>query len=285
MNEPDIRALYGLKYNPFLPALPPEAIYMIPGVEHFAFRLKTMLAQGGFVLITGEPGNGKSKTLQSIAQQLSRMPDVLVGVMQRPQSQLADFYREMGELFAVSLTPLNRYGGFKSLRARWKAHCQSTLRRPVLLIDEAQETSAACLTELRLLQSACFDSESLLFTVLCGDQRLPERFRSPELLPLGSRIRARLQLNPLSPEQLEDYLTFALAQAGHPQLMTSELIRTLCAHALNNLRVLNHMAAELLSAAAQRNLPNLDESLFFDLFAKTTPKSRRAKSPQPSLSV
>jgi hypothetical protein len=257
----EIRALYGLKYNPFLPALPPEAIWMLPGVENFANRLKIMVAQGGFALISGDPGQGKSKTLQWIAQQLSLMPYVMVGVMQRPQSQLADFYREMGELFAVALTPLNRYGGFKSLRARWKTHCQSTLRRPVLLIDEAQETSAACLTELRLLQSACFDSESLLFTILCGDGRLPERFRSPELLPLGSRIRTRLQLAPLSPEQLEDYLAFALAQAGHPQLMTPELNRTLSAHALNNLRVLNHMAAELLSAAAQRNLSHIDETL------------------------
>lgn len=284
MNDPDIRALYGLKYNPFLPALPPEAIWMLPGVENFANRLKIMVAQGGFALITGDPGQGKSKTLQWIAQQLSLMPDVMVGVMQRPQSQLADFYREMGELFAVALTPLNRYGGFKSLRARWKTHCQSTLRRPVLLIDEAQETSAACLTELRLLQSACFDSESLLFTILCGDGRLPERFRSPELLPLGSRIRTRLQLAPLSPEQLEDYLAFALAQAGHPQLMTPELIRTLSAHALNNLRVLNHMAAELLSAAAQRNLSHIDEALYLELFSPTTTKPRRTRAAQPPLS-
>jgi type II secretory pathway predicted ATPase ExeA len=284
MNDPEIRALYGLKYNPFLPALPPEAIWMLPGVENFANRLKIMVAQGGFALISGDPGQGKSKTLQWIAQQLSLMPDVMVGVMQRPQSQLADFYREMGELFAVALTPLNRYGGFKSLRARWKTHCQSTLRRPVLLIDEAQETSAACLTELRLLQSACFDSESLLFTILCGDGRLPERFRSPELLPLGSRIRTRLQLAPLSPEQLEDYLAFALAQAGHPQLMTPELIRTLSAHALNNLRVLNHMAAELLSAAAQRNLSHIDETLYFELFSPITTKPRRTRAAQPPLS-
>jgi general secretion pathway protein A len=125
------------------------------------------------------------------------------------------------------------------------------------------------------LQSACFDSESLLFTILCGDGRLPERFRSPELLPLRSLIRTRLQLSPLSPEQLEDYLDFALAQAGHPQLMTPELIRTLAAHALNNLRVLNHMAAELLSAAVERNLPHIDEALFFELFSPPETKARR----------
>jgi general secretion pathway protein A len=236
-----------------------------------------MISQGGFALITGDPGHGKSKTLQWIAQRLSRMPDITVGVMERPQSQLADFYRELGELFGVGLTPLNRYGSFKALRTKWKAHCQSSLARPVLLIDEAQEASSACLTELRLLQSACFDSESLLFTLLCGDGRLPDRFRTPELLPLGSRIRARLHLTPLTPEQLQDYLNFALEQAGHPQLMTPELIRTLAAHSLNNLRVLNHTAADMLATAAERNLPRLDEALYFDLFSPAPSKPRRNK--------
>lgn len=147
----------------------------------------------------------------------------------------------------------------------------------MLLIDEAQEVSSACLTELRLLQSACFDSESLLFTILCGDKRLVERFRTPELLPLGSRICARLNLTPLSPEQLQDYLSFALNQAGHPQLMTPELIATLATHALSNLRVLTQMAADLLVVASERNLPRLDESLFFELFAPRTGKPRRIK--------
>jgi type II secretory pathway predicted ATPase ExeA len=187
----------------------------------------------------------------------------------------------LGELFGVGLTPLNRYGSFKALRTKWKAHCQSTLVRPVLLIDEAQEVSSPCLTELRLLQSACFDSESLLFTILCGDGRLPDRFRIPELLPLGSRIRARLQLTPLAPEQLQEYLNFALEQAGYQQLMTPELIQTLAAHSLNNLRVLNHMAAEMLDAATERNLPRLDESLYFELFSPAPSKPRRNKGALP----
>ena len=275
MNNTDIRSLYGLKYNPFLPNVPPESLFTIPGTEHFRMRVQNMAAQGGFALITGEPGLGKSKTLQQIAHRLDKVPDLTVGVMQRPQSSLGDFYRELGELFNVGLSPANRYGGFKALRSRWKTHCQSTLLRPVLLIDEAQQVSADCLTELRLLQSHHFDSESLLFTILCGDGRLPERFRSAELLPLGSRIGPRLVISPLSPEQLQDYLNFVLEKAGNPQLMTPELASTLAAHAANNLRVLNQMAAELLAAAAERNLSRIDETLFFELFSPTGSKPRR----------
>jgi len=277
MNNSEIRSLYGLKYNPFLPDVPSEALFTIPGTEHFALRVQNMAAQGGFALIAGDPGLGKSKTLQQIAHRIEQVPDLTVGVMQRPQSSLGDFYRELGELFNVGLSVANRYGSFKALRQRWISHCQSTLLKPVLLIDEAQHVSVECLTELRLLQSHHFDSQSLLFTILCGDNRLPERFRTADLLPLGSRIGPRLVLSPLSPEQLYDYLNFALEQAGNAHLMTDELMHTLTAHAANNLRVLNQMAAEMLAAAAQRNLPRIDESLFFELFTPTGGSKPRRK--------
>ncbi len=276
MTDKQLRSLYGLKWNPFLPALPAEALWPLPGAEAFAHRLEGLVVQGGFALVTGDPGHGKSKTLQWLAGRLTRLPDVTVGVMERPQNRLGDFYRELGELFGVPLTPANRYGGFKALRARWRAHCEATLFRPVLLIDEAQELASECLTELRLLASARFDAESLLFTLLSGDQRLPERFRTPELLPLGSRIRARLALGPLAPEDLQAYLAFIMDQAGAPQLLTPELIQTLVTHAAGNLRVLTHMAAELLAVAAERNLPRLDEALYFQVLAPA-PRSRRGR--------
>ena len=276
MNNIDIKSLYGLKYNPFLPGIPKQALYALPGSQSFELRVRSLARQGGFALITGEPGVGKSKTLQKMACSLEEIPDLTVGVMQRPQSRLGDFYRELGELFNVPLSPANRYGGFKALRERWIHHCQTTLFKPVLLIDEAQHVSDECLTELRILQSHQFDSKSLLFTILCGDTRLPERFRSAELLPLGSRIGPRLVLEPLSPDQLQEYLHFALDQAGNSGLMSDELIKTLAGHATNNLRVLNQMAAGLLDAAAIKELPRIDASLFFQLFSPGRSRPKRS---------
>ncbi len=151
---------------------------------------------GGFALICGDPGLGKSKTLQLLAQRLSSLADVVVGVMERPQSNLGDFYRELGDRFGVNLSPANRFGGFKALRERWRDHIKTTLFRPVLIIDEVQEMFTNCLNELRLLASADFDSQCLLTAVMCGDMRLPERFRSNALLSLGSRIRVRLLMEP-----------------------------------------------------------------------------------------
>ena len=177
MNNTDIRSLYGLKYNPFLPDLPPEALYDIPGTASFALRVRSMAEHGGFALITGEPGLGKSKTLQKIAHQLEQIPDLTVGVMQRPPKQAGRLFTgRWGSCSMSTCPPPTAMAASKPCETVGKRHCQSTLLKPVLLIDESQQVSTECLTELRILQSDRFDSKSLLFTILCGDNRLPDRF-------------------------------------------------------------------------------------------------------------
>lgn len=183
----------------------------------------------------------------------------------------------MGDIFAVPLRPHNRWGGFKALREVWFAHLETTRRRAILLIDEAQEMSPAVLCELRLLASARFDSQPLLCVVLAGDARLIEKLRREELVPLGSRIRTRLATEHASGEELLACLNHLLAAAGNASLMTAQLQQTLGDHAAGNYRILTTLAAELLSAAAQRELPQLDEKLYLEVFAQpATPAPRRA---------
>jgi type II secretory pathway predicted ATPase ExeA len=148
------------------------------------------------------------------------LPDIAVGVITHPQSSLVDFYRELGDIFAVPLKPHNRWGGFKALRETWFAHLETARRRPVLLVDEAQEMAPATFSELRLLASARFDSQPLLCVVLAGDARLIEKLRREELLPLGSRIRTRLATEHASPEELLACLDCVLAEAGNARPMT-----------------------------------------------------------------
>lgn len=191
-----------------------------------------------------------------------------VGAVRHPQSSLVDFYRELGDIFAVPLKPHNRWGGFKSLREVWFAHMETTRRRPVLLVDEAQEMAPATLSELRLLTSARFDSQPLLCVVLAGDARLIEKLRREELIPLGSRIRTRLATEHASRDELQACLAHLLAGAGNASLMTPALQQTLCDHAAGNYRILTTLAAELLAAATQRDLPQLDEKLYLEVFAQ-----------------
>ena len=274
MNDKQLLAYYGLKWNPFLPSIPVEALWHPPQMNSFISRLENMTMNGGFSLISGEPGLGKSKTLQIIAHQFSKLDEVIVGVMERPQSSVSDFYREMGVLFGLNLSPANRYGGFKDLRERWKSHVKTTLFRPILIIDEAQEMLAGCLNELRLLNSTDFDSQNLLTTVLCGDTRLPERFRTRALMSLGSRMQFRMKLDSYNRNDLLSYMDHCLNKAGAPHLMTKTLINILVDHCAGNLRVLNNMAAELLAAGIEKELSQLDEKLFIEVFSRQPPNKK-----------
>ena len=260
-------SLYSLKFNPFSPELPTAALWVAPPLENFCWRLEQQVGEGGFALAIGDPGTGKSAALRLLAERLGQLRDVTVGVLTRPQAGLADFYRELGELFQAPLSPHNRWASAKVLREKWHNHIETSLYRPVLLIDEAQEMNPLVLCELRLLSSADLDSRSILTVILAGDARLGAKLESPELLPLASRIRSRLRTEALPPQQLLACLTHLLKGAGNPKLMSPQLLQTLCEHAAGNLRLLMNMANDLLAAAAHQEREVIDEKLYFEVFA------------------
>jgi type II secretory pathway predicted ATPase ExeA len=233
-----------------------------PAVNSVSRRLPS-----AWIMYTGDPGVGKSAALRLLSEHLQGLRDLCVGVLTRPQAKMAQFAIEIGHLFGVPLSPNNRWHSSKSLREKWLAHIEAAACRPVLIIDEAQETNSLVLSELRLLASADLDSRSILTIILAGDQRMAARLEEPDLLPLASRVRSRLRLEALPPKALQECLIHLLKAAGNPKLLSPSLIQTLCEHASGNLRLLMNMANDLLVAASQQEREVLDEKLYFEVFA------------------
>ena len=275
MNRTLLR-FFGIKFNPFDPDLPVEALYVPTPVDAFCRRIEMSLPDGGFAMVTGEPGCGKSAALRLLAHRLSAQRDVLVATIDHLQSKPLDFYRELGDRFGVLLTMSNRWGGFKALRARWADHIAACHFRPILIIDEAQQMIDAVFAELRILSSKDFDSQSLLSVVFAGDSRLTDRFRHPDMVPLGTRIRRRLVIDYASRDEMLACLAHVLEAAGNTALLSKELQSTLVDHAAGNYRVMMNTADELLTAAFERQKPVLDDKLFLEVFA-TAPRKASAR--------
>ncbi len=278
MSDNSLGVAFGLAWNPFSANLPVEGLLASERVDSFAWRLRHhLLPQGGFALVEGEPGSGKSVALRQIALLMGEVDGLAVAALSHPSARLGDFYRQIGESFGVLMAVNNRWRGVKDLRERWLEHVDGIRMRPLLLVDEAQEMPSNVLAELRLLASTEFDSRSVLTVVLAGDNRLKDRMRDPQILPLASRIRHRLVLGPAAPAELERLLDHLLESAGCPGLLSEGVKAAMCRHAGGNRRALAVIGDMLLAAAAERGQGRIDEALFHDVFAGA-PKRREARA-------
>ncbi len=279
MNQHKLKALYGLKWNPFIPNIPLQALQVTVETKLFCDRISDLASQGGFAAILAEPGQGKSCILRLIYEQLGSQQNVAVKELTRSQASLNDFYRQVCELFGVSFNTFNRFDGYQALKNKWRQHIENTQISPVILLDEAQALQGPVLTELKSLYSERFDSRALITVVLAGDMRLANLLENhKDFQPINSRLRHRLVLQNKTPSELESFLSEAIKLAGAPALMTSELIRNLAHHSLGNLRSLMILANECLTEAAKKEIRFLDESIYLDLTkTNTLRKQDRAK--------
>ena len=266
---------YGLKWNPFEINIPSDALVESKKVSNFCWRIENIVMDGGYGLITGNPGTGKSVSLRILEHRLSQIPDIHVGQLTRPQSSLADFYRELAEVFGVDFKSSNQWGGYKGLRKKWSNHIEANLFRPVLLIDEAQEMQTSVLNELRLLSSIELDSKIIITIVLSGDGRLIDKLKQPSLLPFYSRMRVKMHQDGLAKEELQEVLSKSMARAGNGSIMNEKLAKVLSEHSSGNIRSLMIMSNNLLLEGFKREINQLTESLFLEVFNCNPPYKKR----------
>lgn len=211
--QPHLR-YFGLDRPPFSIAPDPRFLYLgerhQEALAHLVWGLNT---DGGFVVLTGEVGTGKTTLSRSLLDRVPENTDIAFVINPRLSARelLATLCEELGD------APVGEQISSKRLvdrinRLLLAAHALG--RRTVLVIDEAQNLTRDVLEQIRLLTNLETSERKLLQVVLIGQPELDDMLRRPDLRQLAQRITARYHLTPMSREELARCVRHRLEVAG-----------------------------------------------------------------------
>src|SRR6478735_2166993 len=210
-------AYFGLKHEPF--SIAPDPRYLFMSERHreaLAHLVYGVGGGGGFVLLSGEIGTGKTTVCRLFLEQIPA--NCNVAYIFNPKLTATELLQSICDEFHIPvarkelslptvkdyLDPLNEF--------LLEAHAAG--RNSLLIIDEAQNLSAEVLEQLRLLTNLETSERKLLQIVLIGQPELRSMLAKPELEQLAQRVIARFHLDALSPAETQEYIAHRLEIAG-----------------------------------------------------------------------
>jgi len=221
---------FNLSEAPFSIAPNPRYLYLSQRhQEALAHLLYGVNGDGGFVLLTGEVGAGKTTVCRCLLEQVPETCDV--AYIFNPKLSVAELLSTICVEFGIAYPPGNAsIKIFVDCINAYLLDAHAKGRHTVLIIDEAQNLSAEVLEQMRLLTNLETDRRKLLQIILLGQPELAEMLERPELRQLAQRIVARYHLGPLSRTEVAAYVQHRLGVSGvqrqiFPAALTGRLYR------------------------------------------------------------
>lgn len=206
---------FGLQQAPF--SIAPDPRYLFMSERHreaLAHLLYGVGGGGGFVLLTGEIGAGKTTVCRCLLEQIPRRCNV--AYIFNPKLSTAELLQSICGEFRIPLPEDTE----SSLKAHVDALNEFLLKthavgqNNILIIDEAQNLSPEVLEQLRLLTNLETNERKLLQIILIGQPELRQMLAQPDLEQLAQRVIARYHLDALSDEETAQYIQHRLETAG-----------------------------------------------------------------------
>lgn len=222
------RKYFGIRKAPFSIAPDPRYLYMSEqhreALAHLLYGIKS---DGGFVLLTGEVGTGKTTICRRLLQLLSKT--VVVAFVINPRLSVADLLATICDEFRIGYPKKNAsIKIFVDLINAYLLDAHANRRKAILLIDEAQNLSDEVLEQIRLLTNLETNQRKLLQIILIGQPELRDKLARPEMRQLAQRIVARFHLGPLRKHEIAPYVRHRLRIAGvDPELFSPRSLKRL----------------------------------------------------------
>src|SRR5258706_1058755 len=208
---------FGLAEAPFSIAPDPRYLYLSQRhQEALAHLLYGVNGDGGFVLLTGEVGAGKTTVCRCLLQQIPASCDV--AYVFNPNLTVGELFSTICVEFGIAVPPGNvSVKVFVDCINAYLLDAHAKGRHTVLIIDEAQNLSTVVLEQMRLLTNLETNQRKLLQIILLGQPELALILERPELRQLRQRIIARYHLGPLTRPDVAAYVRHRLGIAGAPR--------------------------------------------------------------------
>jgi len=213
---------YNLRERPFALSPDPEYLFLSRAHSEALDSIRYGIeSRAGFIVVTGEIGAGKTTLLQTVLQRLDDRTVIarVVNTMLEARELLDAIALDFGLTDVNKSKPvLLRDLGLFLVDQRRQG------RRPLLVIDEAQNLSPQALEEVRLLSNLETEKSKLLQILLAGQPNLRDKIASPELEQFRQRIAVSYHLRPLADGETEAYINFRLKHAalGEPLRFPSD---------------------------------------------------------------
>jgi general secretion pathway protein A len=205
---------FGLKESPFSIAPDPRYLYMSEQHrEALAHLVYGFNSEGGFVLLTGEVGTGKTTVCRCLLDQIPE--NTAIAFILNPKLTVDELLATICDEFRIQYPKGNTsVKVFIDLINAYLLEAHAKGRKAILIIDEAQNLSSDVLEQLRLLTNLETNQCKLLQIILLGQPELKEKLARPELRQLSQRIIARYHLGSLSRKDIGAYISHRLSVAG-----------------------------------------------------------------------